>query len=41
MNLNKSSDTELNKELYYAPYNRHIIKVMLFVSTQTKVAKEY
>ena len=33
----KSSDAELNKLLFYAPYGKHIIKLLLFVSSQPKV----
>ena len=33
----KSSDAELNKLLFYAPYGKPIIKLMLFVSSQPKV----
>ena len=34
----KSSDPDLNKSLFYAPYGKHIIKLMLFVSSQPKVS---
>ena len=33
----KSSDTELNKSLYYAPYNKPIIKLMFFCTIHPKV----
>lgn len=33
----KSSDPDLNKLLFYAPYAKHIIKLLLFVSSQPKV----
>lgn len=34
----KSSDAEINKLLFYAPYAKPIIKLMLFVSSQPKVS---
>ena len=33
----KSSDTELNKALFYAPYGRHIVKFMTICTPTPKV----
>ena len=35
--LQKSSDTEINKQSYYAPYNRHIVKLMTVCTILPKV----
>ena len=39
--VQKSQDPEVNKMLFYSPYNEHIIKVMPICSAHTKVTKIY